>query len=63
MSTFLYMIDCLKMKHKLRASILSVDYSLSPEETYPKAQDDCVNAYRYLVHDLSLSPSRIIVGK
>ncbi|KAI8140263.1 Alpha/Beta hydrolase protein [Fennellomyces sp. T-0311] len=61
MPTFLAMIDGLKARN-IKASILSVDYSLSPEETYPKAQDDCVNAYRYLVHDLSISPSRIIIA-
>ncbi|KAI9251746.1 Alpha/Beta hydrolase protein [Phascolomyces articulosus] len=62
MASFLYIIDNLKTKHGLKAVILSVDYSLSPENTYPKAQDDCVHAYRHLVHDLSISPSRIIVA-
>ncbi|KAI9494252.1 Alpha/beta hydrolase fold-3 [Zychaea mexicana] len=62
MPSFLYVLECLKAKHQMKGCILSVDYSLSPEETYPTAQDNCVNAYRYLVHDLGLSPSRIIVA-
>lgn len=64
MPAFLNMISQLKDNHQLKdVRILSVDYSLSPMAAHPTALNECVSAYRYLVHDLSISPSRIIVGK
>lgn len=64
MPAFLNMISQLKDNHQLNdVRILSVDYSLSPMAAHPTALNECVSAYRYLVHDLSISPSRIIVGK
>ncbi|CDH56048.1 predicted protein [Lichtheimia corymbifera JMRC:FSU:9682] len=63
MPAFLNMISQLKDNHQLKdVRILSVDYSLSPMAAHPTALNECVSAYRYLVHDLSISPSRIIVA-
>lgn len=61
--SFLHMIQHLKDKHGLLTRIFSVEYTLSPETTYPTAQNECVRSYEYLVKDLNISPSRIIVGK
>ncbi|KAI7887177.1 alpha/beta-hydrolase [Lichtheimia hyalospora FSU 10163] len=63
MPAFLNIISQLKNNHQLNdVRILSVDYSLSPMVAHPTALNECVSAYRYLVHDLSISPSRIIVA-
>ena len=45
-----------------KAVILSVEYSLAPEFPYPKALNECVAAYRFLVHNLRVAPSRVVIG-
>ncbi|ORZ02920.1 Alpha/Beta hydrolase protein [Syncephalastrum racemosum] len=62
MPAFLRMIRRLARHGLKEPLILSVDYSLSPEARYPTALNECVDAYRYLVHTLSVSPHRIIVA-
>lgn len=60
MESYLLILNELK-KQNIRAAILSVDYSRSPECHYPVALNECVDAYRYLVHELSVSPARIVM--
>lgn len=44
------------------ATVLSLDYTLAPEGTYPTAVEDAVNAYQWLVKDKGVSPSKIAVS-
>ncbi|KAJ6627577.1 Acetyl-hydrolase [Pseudolycoriella hygida] len=60
METFQFIIDQLRKEHNIRASILSLDYSLSPEHVWPKARDEAMDAYRYLVKTIGIPPSKII---
>jgi acetyl esterase/lipase len=62
MPTFRFIIDQLFNKHNIHAHILSVDYSKSPEYPWPKASNECLDAYRYLVCKMGISSSRIIIG-
>ena len=63
MAAFKYMLSYLSQNHgQSNALILSVDYSTRPEAMLPKAKDECVAAYQHLVHDLSVSPGRILIG-
>lgn len=61
MPTFQLIINYLRKEHGIRCSILSVEYSLSPEHVWPKASQECVDAYRYLVHTLGINPSKVIL--
>ncbi|KAI9317197.1 Alpha/Beta hydrolase protein [Dichotomocladium elegans] len=62
-TSFLEMLDQFRNKHAMAdVRFLSVEYSLSPEAAHPTALNECINAYRYLVHDLSVSPSRIVLA-
>ncbi|ORX55667.1 alpha/beta-hydrolase [Hesseltinella vesiculosa] len=58
----MYLLNQLKSKHGVETVMLSVDYSLSPESAYPTAIHECINAYRYLVHTLSVPPSKIVLA-
>ncbi|OBZ82578.1 Esterase [Choanephora cucurbitarum] len=61
MSFFQQLIKSLHTQFKLSTAILSVEYSLCPEHRWPTACHECVNAYRYLVHEVGISPSKIVV--
>lgn len=63
MSSFLHMIDRLDKVHGIRARIFSVEYRMCPEQQWPVSRQDCEKAYAYLVRDLQLDPSKIIIGK
>ena len=45
-----------------RAVVFAVDYSLSPAFPFPKALNECVAAYKYLLHTLHVSPRRIVLA-
>ncbi|KAI8071046.1 Alpha/Beta hydrolase protein [Gongronella butleri] len=62
MKCFIALLDSLQGKHGLRAAILSVEYPLGPEAPYPAAIHACVDAYRYLIHTLSVSPTKIVLA-
>ncbi|KAL0082249.1 Alpha/Beta hydrolase protein [Phycomyces blakesleeanus] len=59
--TFIEFINQFKANRGINARILSVEYSLSPEVQWPKQKEECLAAYIYLVHDLGISPSKIII--
>jgi hypothetical protein len=63
MSTMTTILNRMKQRHSRNARILSVDYPLALTHPYPHAPDACFEAYQYLVHTLSVSPSRIIISK
>jgi acetyl esterase/lipase len=43
-------------------SIFFLEYSLSPQAKYPTQLRQAAEAYRYLVDELNISPSRITIG-
>lgn len=61
MPMFQLMINQLFKEHSIKSSILSLDYSLSPEHVWPKACYESVDAYRYLIHKLGVSPSKVVL--
>lgn len=60
METFQTIIKTLYKEFGINASILSLEYGLSPEQVWPKACFESVDGYRYLIHDLSIPPSKVI---
>lgn len=62
LKTYQLMINSLKSKHGINASILTVDYSLSREQKWPKATNQCFDAYKYLLHQVGVSPHKIILA-
>lgn len=61
METFQLIINHLRNQHCIRASILSLEYSLTPEHVWPKQCNESIDAYRYLVDTLGIPPSKIIL--
>lgn len=55
-------IKMLKAKYNLKLRILSVAYTLSPEAAYPTAIMEITHAYKYLINDIGIPPSKIIVA-
>ncbi|CEP15512.1 hypothetical protein [Parasitella parasitica] len=62
METFQAVINKLNDEHNIRASIMSLEYSLSPEHKWPTACREAVECYRYLIHDLGISPYKVILA-
>lgn len=62
METFQLIINHLRTEHQIRASILSLEYSLSPENVWPKACAESISAYRYLINTVGIHPSKIILA-
>lgn len=60
METFQLIINLLQTKHNIRASILSLEYSLSPESVWPKAPNEALESYRYLIDIIGIPSSKII---
>ncbi|KAI8048319.1 Alpha/Beta hydrolase protein [Gilbertella persicaria] len=61
MPLFQFILGQLEKQYNIRASLLSLEYSLSPEHKWPIACHEAVQSYRYLVHELGISPSRIVL--
>jgi acetyl esterase/lipase len=55
------LLTLLKQKG-VECNILTVEYSLSPGAAFPKALNEVVAAYQYLLNDLCISPKKILVG-
>lgn len=49
-------------KEGVSCSILSLDYTLAPQGVFPKATEECVAAYEYLLKNLSINPKNIVVA-
>ncbi|KAI8335232.1 alpha/beta hydrolase fold-domain-containing protein [Blakeslea trispora] len=62
MDVFIEWINLLKVRHNINALILSVEYSLAPEHTYPTPVLECVEAYKYLTYTLKVPGSKIILS-
>lgn len=62
METFQLIINHLRNKHCIRASILSLEYSLTPESIWPKQCNEAMDAYRYLLETIGVPESKIIIG-
>ncbi|KAG4073875.1 hypothetical protein HA402_014080 [Bradysia odoriphaga] len=60
METFQLIINHLRSEHNIRASILSLEYSLSPEHVWPKARDEAIESYQYLTDTIGIPSSKII---
>ncbi|KAI9010457.1 Alpha/Beta hydrolase protein [Phycomyces nitens] len=60
--SFIELVTQFKKSHGLKARILSVEYSLSPSVQWPKQNEQCLDAYMYLVHTLGISPSKIFLA-
>ncbi|KAI8890865.1 alpha/beta-hydrolase [Backusella circina FSU 941] len=62
MPAFRLIIKELQQKHQLRGRILSVDYTPSPKAVWPQGHNACIDAYRYLIHDLGVPPSHVVIA-
>lgn len=62
MPTFMLIINSLRTDHNIRASILSLEYSLSPENVWPKARDEAMEAYQYLTDTIGIPSSKIVMA-
>lgn len=58
-------LPCRTMAHRAGCAIVSVEYRLAPESTFPAAYDDCMTALQWVAdhtEELGVDPSRIAVG-
>lgn len=60
LQSFQLIIETLYKVYGKKASILSLEYSLSPEQVWPKACYELVDGYRYLIHELGIESSKIV---
>ncbi|TNY17186.1 Alpha/Beta hydrolase protein [Rhodotorula diobovata] len=58
---FLSVIKEIKDKHGLNASVFALDYRLPPEYSYPSQLIEALAGYHYLVNDVGVSESKIVV--
>ena len=49
------------LSHFCRTKVLAVDYRLAPENPYPAALDDSMNAYKWLLKE-GYKPENIVIG-
>jgi epsilon-lactone hydrolase len=50
---------CARLCDAARSEVVSVDYRLAPAHPFPAAVEDCLSAYRYLLHE-GYSPERVV---
>lgn len=53
---------CIRIARAARAQVFSVDYRLAPENVFPIAAEDAIDAYRYLVSHGTMAHHIIPVG-
>lgn len=63
MSSLLYMLERFEKVHGIRARIFSAEYRYCPEVNWPVFREDCEQAYRYLMHELQIDASKVIIGE
>ncbi|KAI9317409.1 Alpha/Beta hydrolase protein [Dichotomocladium elegans] len=61
-SSFLYMLERFEKAHGIKARVFTVDYRMHPEVQWPVPRKDGERAYSYLIRDLDIDPSKIIIG-
>ncbi|GAA5998523.1 uncharacterized protein JCM10292_002756 [Rhodotorula paludigena] len=59
---FLSVIQELKKKHGLNASVFSLHYRLAPEFAYPTQLNETLAGYHYLVNTLGIPEDKIVLG-
>lgn len=50
-----------RMSRALSARVLAIEYRLAPEHPFPAAIDDCVAAYRWLLHS-GFNPNQLVLA-
>ncbi|CAG8590289.1 437_t:CDS:2, partial [Dentiscutata heterogama] len=58
--TFVKWIKAWMLSHGANTHILSLEYGLSPEHTFPTARDNVLNCYQWLVEEKGINPSKIV---
>lgn len=53
---------CRRLAEATDVSVVSVDHRLAPENPYPAPLDDCHAAYRWLIRQPWIDPSRVAIG-
>ncbi|CAO3584648.1 unnamed protein product [Absidia cylindrospora] len=62
MEAFISWLTVLKQNHGINAVIMSIEYGLAPQASYPGPVMECIKSYQYLTSELGISPSKIIVS-
>ncbi|RIA85797.1 Alpha/Beta hydrolase protein [Glomus cerebriforme] len=57
---FIDWIKTWKSKYGVNTQILSIEYRLSPENSFPVARDNILACYQWLVTEKKISPSKIV---
>ncbi|KAJ8656088.1 hypothetical protein O0I10_008311 [Lichtheimia ornata] len=60
--SFLYMLERFEKVHGIRTRIFSAEYRYFPEVSWPVFREDCEKAYGYLMHELQIHPSKVVIG-
>ncbi|GJJ69081.1 hypothetical protein EMPS_01427 [Entomortierella parvispora] len=58
---FLKTMKATQQTHNLKIGILAIDYSLSPEHTYPVASDEIIASYKSLIQEHSVHSKKIVL--
>ncbi|KAF9933850.1 hypothetical protein FBU30_004246 [Linnemannia zychae] len=61
LSNYRAWMKVLQQKYNLKIGVLSVEYSLSPETSFPGALNECVAAYRHLIEHQGIDPRRVVM--
>ncbi|CAB4411668.1 unnamed protein product [Rhizophagus irregularis] len=59
LSTFIDWIKAWKLSYGARTQILSLEYRLAPEYSFPASRENLVACYQWLVNEKKISPSKI----
>ncbi|KAF0552914.1 alpha/beta-hydrolase [Gigaspora margarita] len=60
LAVFVKWIKSWRHSHEANTHILSLEYGLSPEHTFPTARDNMLKCYQWLVNEKGISPSKIV---